>query len=774
MRKAFSFSARPLAWLALAGVGGVTLSDRSGASPWTWGCVLLLLLVFAFRTHRSVSVIACTICTFATIHKFTIDSARRSPVRQFLEGRTAPLEITAEGDVLKPLRRDLPGAEPGQAYFVAHKITASYEGRIWSGHIPLRLLPGREVDLAPGSYSIQGRLLIPPAPDNPGQFDERQRDLRHGFVAELRAREVKLVKPARWNLAASLDALAERCRSIIKGAVAGNMDGDEAARTVVLATVLGGAEADARELEDPFRVTGTLHIFAVAGLHVGIVGWITWRLLKPLGLSRATLAFIVCLVLFAYAFITGLRPSTVRAAVMAVLLLSGEFWHRRADMLNSLGAAALVLMIADTNQVFSIGFQFSFSVVIAIGIISSPLVRMQRRWTEQDIFLPEPLLNPVQRTTRWLRRGLAASLAVSTASWIGSLPFSISHFHLVSPVGMIANAVLVPLAFFIIFTTILTLAASSLTLVSIPATLGASNWAFARVAMFSAQAFALVPGGHFYFGASKVQTRPPAEMTVLRLGRGSAQHLQTPAGHWLLDCGSERDYEFITRAFLRERALNRLQGLVLSQSAADRIGAAPLVLRDYAPTETFLSAAETNSRGTSIRALSAAGAKPKPLSEGDHLSFGDGVTATVLYPPHGFRANRSEDRSLVLMIQLAAFRVLWCNDAGFTAQKQLLRTYADGGLKCDIIIRTRHKIDRTLLPDLLDTAKPRLVISTNNRFPNTEKLPPQLRLDCARRNIALLDQSETGAVTLRFWPDRLEITGFREHSASMILRSRPD
>lgn len=774
MTRPASLQSRPLATLALAAVCGVALADAFSARlpTWVWLGTAAALLAFIWRAPSFAKLIGLTVVVFAVRHSSTLDATFRHPLFPVLLERKSPLSVIAEGRIEKPLRRDLPGTEPGQAMFFAEKITAPYDGLVWQGKSTMHLFNRDEMDLPPGFYHIEGRLRLAPLPDNPGQFNERAQDLRHGMVAEFRATRILAQAPDSWNLVAWLDHVAQQCREWMKSALSVGLDQDEDAQKIILATVLGGAEAGAAELEQPFRATGTLHIFAVSGLHVGIIGWILWILLKPLGASRTVMAVIIGISLFGYAFITGLRPSTVRAAVMAAVLLSGELWHRRSDVLNSLGAAALLLLIDDSSQLFSIGFQFSFSVITAIALLNRPLLHLLHPLSAHDPFMPESLLSKSQRLALSARRWLAGMVSISAASWIGSLPLCIRHFHLVSPIALAANLVLVPVAFFILFTVVLVLLATAAHLPLIPALLGNANWFFARGAVVIAQLFAAIPGGNFFVDLPSLALRAPVELTVLRMrAGGAAQHMRDGSSRWLLDCGGEKNYEHLTRAFLRDSALNRLDGLLLTHADYEHIGAVPFVIRDYHPARIYLSALESlqpKSRSGSLRKLQALGVTPTPLSAGDHLDFAGHVRAEVLYPPASLRASRADDRALVIRLAAGPFRILCCGDAGFLAEKHILEKLPVGSARCDVLIRNQHANDITLLPEFLDAAQPRVIISSNNSFPEGQKLPARLRHDCAVRNITLMDQAETGAVTLHIWPRIMELIPFRGASTTML------
>jgi beta-lactamase superfamily II metal-dependent hydrolase len=290
--------------------------------------------------------------------------------------------------------------------------------------------------------------------------------------------------------------------------------------------------------------------------------------------------------------------------------------------------------------------------------------------------------------------------------------------------------------------------------------------------MVIAQMFATIPGGNFFVDQPSLILRAPVELTTLRLHTGgAAHHLRVDRSHWLIDCGGEKDYEHLTRTYLQDAAVNRLQGLILSHADYEHIGAAPMITRDYKPEHTYLTALEsaTNaSRSGSLRKLLALGIKPSPLSAGDHLDFTKGVRAEILYPPASLRASRADDRALVVRLDTESFHILLCGDAGFLAEKHILEKLPAGSARCDVLIRNQHASDVTMLPEFLIATQPRVIISSNNTFPEGQKLPARIRNECIARNISLIDQAESGAVTLRIWPQRLEIVSFRGSSTTTL------
>lgn len=773
-------AARPLVWLALFAAIGISAAYWTQALVpwWLWGSASFLTTGLAFRWPKVGVLLGAAFFVFGFLHTVTLMGTLQHPLYRVLEARSSFLDITARGDIIKPLRRDLPGAEAGQAWFVADRVRAPLLGKEWQGRTSFRIrLLDRQQDLPPGRYQIEGRVSLAPLPDNPGQFDEREYDLRRGITAELRPTKSEAIALDRWNLRAALDTAAEACREWVKRTLETGMGGDDKARAIVTATILGGAEAGARDLEEPFRATGTLHIFAVAGLHVGIVGLILRQLLVLARMPRRVTTAVLIMALFAYSFITGLRPSTFRAAVMAAVFLGGTMFNRRSDMLNSMGGAALILLAADTAQLFSTGFQLSFAVITAIALLNHRFMNLLRGWALQDPFLPRPLLNRWQRALLVTRFWLAEAVAISAASWIGSLPLTLYYFHLVTPIALAANIVLVPVAFFMLFGSLLLMLFTVLHVPWLPLLLGNANWAWGRFAMLAAHGFASLPGGNFYVSGPALLPRAPVEITVLRLRSGAAQDLRVKREHWLLDTGGDKDYRFLLHPYLNDAGVNRLQGVVLSNGGFEHAGGVTHLLQDVAPQAYYLPAAENAAkapRNSTLGKLRELGVTFMPLSQGDRLplgSFGkeDKVMLTVLYPPGNFHAGRSDDRSMIARVEAGRFRILWCGDAGFNAEKALLSQKAD--LRCDVLLRNQRAGDFSLLPEFLDAAQPRAVVSSNNRALDNKKLPEQTREDCRKRGILLLDQAQTGAVSVRLWPERMEIQPF--HGKKITLEARP-
>ncbi len=211
------------------------------------------------------------------------------------------------------------------------------------------------------------------------------------------------------------------------------IDGDEFG--MLSALTLGYKDALAPELRESFSTTGAMHVLAVSGLHVGIIfvvfGFLfsfmdRWRLgkrLKPI---------VIIFLLWCYAFITGLSPSVLRSSVMfSCMVLSGVF-GRKSNTYNNIFLSAFFLLFFNPNLLFDIGFQLSYSAVLAI------------------VYFQPKIAGLIYVKNRWLRWAWELA-AVSLAAQLGTAPFSVFYFHQFPNYFLLSNFVVIPAATLILY-----------------------------------------------------------------------------------------------------------------------------------------------------------------------------------------------------------------------------------------------------------------------------------------------------------------------------------
>jgi competence protein ComEC len=253
-----------------------------------------------------------------------------------------------------------------------------------------------------------------------------------------------------------------------------------------------------RVVHDAFARTGTLHILALSGMHVGILIVLLLVVLKGIGVPRPRWVFWVAPLLAVYTLGTGASPSTVRASVMATVFLAAYALRRPPDGATALAVSALLIAAVDPVQVFHPGFVLSFTVVAGLLAIYPLLRDLVDRATAPDPW-GEPETGWWSAHGAWWRKPFDL-MAISLAAWLASLPLIVQAFHVISPVALLVNLPLAPLAFVILLTACLAL----ITSFAIPAVAVVFNYAnevFGHVLLAMVGATADWPGGHAYVAA---------------------------------------------------------------------------------------------------------------------------------------------------------------------------------------------------------------------------------------------------------------------------------
>lgn len=190
-----------------------------------------------------------------------------------------------------------------------------------------------------------------------------------------------------------------------------------------------------------FRRCGLSHLLAVSGLHLSAIAGGIWLLLGTLRLRPqiAAAATLLCSGLFAW--LVGFTPSVSRAFCTACVLLSGQFFRRQADGLNSLGLALTLLLVIDPYTLYDVGFWLSFGATAGILTVTPAL---QRQWLPRGAIL---------HRSRWLRlrRAVLSSLSVTLGATLPTLPLLVWLYREVAWLSPLTNLLLVPLAGVLLF-----------------------------------------------------------------------------------------------------------------------------------------------------------------------------------------------------------------------------------------------------------------------------------------------------------------------------------
>jgi competence protein ComEC len=757
---------QPFLGLALAGGAGIILADLLPIAPATWpliGLTFLFSALAAWRWPHLTSTYAVVGCAFFLLHVFQIEDTPGKRLAAQLGERSRP--VTAIGAVVSE-----PKIAPNEfATFLFKLSSVELEGRNEPSTVTW-MVRWRGAPQFGDEFKYFGMAEPIAPPRNPGEFDMRaylaRQDVRRTLFVRY-AEDGVLLRHAGGN---PILRAAQKSRAWMQQAICRGLDDAPEVQTFLSGIVLGLRHQTPEDIEEPFQQTGTLHLFAVAGLHVGIVARLLWMLGTVAQLPRKwAAALIIPLVLF-YSAVTGLHVSSVRAAVMSSVLIGAFFFERRPFVLNSLAAAAFFILSWDTNQLFSAGFQLSFAVVGAIVLLADLPFGFLRRATAPDEFLPHALLRGPRYWLHVVVEWLARGASVSFAAFIGSLPLILWYFYLFTPISLVANLVVVPIAFFVLAIALLSVLSATL-LPWLAVVFNNANWCLARIVIGCVHFFAHIPGGHYYVEHPRWPEKHVAEITVLDVGAGAAVHLRTLGGEWLLDCGSERDYERVLRPYLHAVGVNRLAGALLSHGDSLHIGGAAALLEEFPHLRLIDNVAPDRSsvHQRLRRALEQRRVRIDAPVAGQSVKFADDVTARLLHPPRDLIARSTDDQAFVAQITIAqSATVLFMFDSGYATENALLGSGEN--LRSDILIKGQHHSGNSGSEQFLDAVQPRLIVATSRDFPESERISEQWAERVRARAIKLFPQNETGAVELRFrehdWEARAYITGETFRSAS--------
>ncbi|MCU0317897.1 MAG: ComEC family competence protein [Amoebophilaceae bacterium] len=279
---------------------------------------------------------------------------------------------------------------------------------------------------------IQGRPRTVPAARNPHEFDYAaflgiSQTYHQHFVLEKQI-AVMAHQPPNIVKVWSFQVL-RYCQSLFTQYIR-----HPEARAVAMALVLGQKDTLTPEVSTSYIRTGTMHVLAVSGLHVGILYWCLRLLLKLLSIiwkARWLSPAISLAVLWLYAFVTGLAPSVLRATTMFTFMVTASMLGRPTSIYNTLAASAFLLLFWHPMLLFAVGFQLSYLAVLGIVHLQPRIYKL--------LTLHNQILDKL-----WLLSSISIGAQVATA------PCSLYYFHQFPTYFVVANWVVVPAALVIL------------------------------------------------------------------------------------------------------------------------------------------------------------------------------------------------------------------------------------------------------------------------------------------------------------------------------------
>ncbi|VAW52154.1 DNA internalization-related competence protein ComEC/Rec2 [hydrothermal vent metagenome] len=661
---------------------------------------------------------------------------------------------------------------------------------------------GRTVN-AGEKWQLEVRLKPPHGFMNPGGFDYEAWLFQHGIDATGYVRKSSFNKRAqetsgdinsfRQLLSEKIDALSNRL----------NTNGNNSF-SLVKALAIGDKSSITNQQWRVLANTGTSHLMAISGLHIGLASLFVYVLVRRIVPARAmkyvpaqhiALLFGMLSALL-YALIAGLSIPTQRAITMLFVLSLMLLIRRNHRPIDALGFALLSVLLIDPLAILSAGFWFSFSAVavIFIGVSNA------KKQFGVNVSLWQKIFAVLKQ---WIRLQLLISLFL--------LPLSLFMFQQVSLVSPLVNLLLIPYVSFLVVPLVL------LAIICFFIMPFFSDMLFTAAKMFldfvwpllsfvSAQPYALWIKGDvsivellmaaitmlliFYarritchiFDCKKTKmcnrvswlfrlcacllftpllitnkknlNNGEYQLTVLDVGQGSAAVIQTQNHVLVFDAGAKFSDRLnagsgVVMPYLRSQGIKNLDTLIISHGDADHIGGAQAILNEY-PDVVLIGQNIENLQPKNVQVGS------KQLCVADMKWQWDGVDFAFLSPKKVFSSLRQGKKrnnvSCVLQISSKAGKTLFTGDIEKAAEKQLLQQYGKQ-LASDVLIVPHHGSKTSSSLAFVQTVNPKIALISVG-YKNRYRLPSNkivARYQLLNRDVLQTDSS--GAITIQLTKD---------------------
>jgi len=514
----------------------------------------------------------------------------------------------------------------------------------------------------------------------------------------------------------------------------------------VTALTLARKEGLEGEVRDAFAVTGIAHLLAISGFHVGLIAGLVLGLVRAAGVPRRRAHVIAAVSAWMYVGLIGFPAAACRAAVILGVVATTGIRARPSTRWGGLGAAALLLVVAEPSLVASPGFQLSFGG--AAGLVA---------WaTSIDTALVRAL-----RLAK--SNALISTAAAGIAATLGTLPFVAWHFERVSVVGIPMTLVATPLvslalpgALASLLLDFLSPSAASFLAGGVSMLLEAlvglstrvTQWPGASVGVTRLSVIAgacgvvlastvarhprirkgtrqtlvvvyVVTGIFAWPVVRSFEGRGSLEMLMVDVGQGDATAIRTPRGRWLLvDAGPEAGTSRPSAVHpvvrtLRARGVRSLEVLVLTHPDLDHFGGATAVF-DAFRVRRVLDPALPAPKVAYVRLLEEAGRRSirwDAARSGQVFTI-DGVTFRILHPDRtAVEAGEANEASVVLLVSWGDFHALLTGDAYVDVERSLTGVLPD----LDVLKVGHHGSMTSTDPGFLDVARPEIALVSVGR-----------------------------------------------------------
>lgn len=383
----------------------------------------------------------------STWHLFFSASIILLGATRFLTSHLAPnsevSKIPREAEIELQIKTLFNATDPETALGIATVVSAPIQQSELKGLRLFFFLETQRLD----NYPVEGEtfsaigVIRPLLPYYEGdRFDAYLRNLgivhayKQGYLLE------------RTAPAIGLASLANQARTAFANSLSQNKIPESPYTGAYKGLMLGQKSELTPEQKQLFLSNGTMHIFAISGLHIGVIALCFHHLLSLMRLDGSVRAVVALLAVACFVIITGGSASSWRALLMVACLYLTTFGHKQASPLNALVASALIYLLLLPGQLFQAGFQMSYLTVSSILLLGLPLAKSLNRLLPLFPHIPHAIQTTWQRWLCVSKRWLLDATGVSIAAFLSSALLGIYYFQILPTYGILINLVALPIA----------------------------------------------------------------------------------------------------------------------------------------------------------------------------------------------------------------------------------------------------------------------------------------------------------------------------------------